>query len=82
MNLQPQSQSFAPYLSMADAAAYVGCKSVRAFYEWRKRHGVTRLGDGTIPRLELDRIKKRQPRRRQVNPISLRNLQRRHPQDQ
>jgi hypothetical protein len=70
------SPAVSTYLTMAEAARYCGCKSVRAFYEFRKRPGITKLGDGTIPRLELDRLKKRHPRRHRMDPNSLENLRR------
>lgn len=69
-----------PYLTFAQAAIYVGAKNVRAFYEWRKRHGIPVEGDGTIARFLLDRVK-RQPRRRRVmHPNSLHALRASQPQ--
>lgn len=48
-----------PYLSRREAAAYTG-RSLKAFDEFARRHGIVRMGDGTIARRDLDRIK-RQP---------------------
>lgn len=64
------------YLTFAQAAVYVGAKNVRAFYEWRKRHGVTVEGDGTIARFLLDRVKRRKRQARVMHPNSLAALRR------
>jgi len=46
-----------PYLSVHEAAAYTG-RSLKAFYEFALRAGIVRMGDGTIARRDLDRIKR------------------------
>jgi hypothetical protein len=40
-----------------EAAAYTG-RTVKAFYEFARRAGIVRMGDGTIARRDLDRIKR------------------------
>lgn len=57
-----------------EAAAHVGNKTVKAFYAWAKRHGITR--DGLLwPRADIERAKRRGRRtRRQMAPASLANL--------
>lgn len=46
------------WLSAAEAAAYLRCPSVRAFYMWRKRHGIEARHRGArllFARADLDR---------------------------
>lgn len=43
------------WLTAAEAAAYVPCKSVKGWYEWRKRHGIVRLANGKVLRADIDR---------------------------
>lgn len=65
------------WLTTPEAAAYVGNKSVKAFYQWRQRHGVVPDRMGRVSRRDLDRVL-RQPRKRRVmHPASLANLRRR-----
>lgn len=46
-----------PYLSTEEAATYTG-RTVKAFYDFLRRHRIVRMGDGTICRRDLDRIKR------------------------
>lgn len=46
-----------PYFNTAEAAAYVG-RTISAFRKFEKRSGLVRMGDGTIARRDLDRIKR------------------------
>jgi len=64
-----------PYFSVAEAAAYVGRPNVRAFYEWRRRRAaegrpIPVMGDGTIAKRDLDRVKdrRRAPRGKAATP--------------
>lgn len=66
-----------PWLTMRQAAIYVGNRSLKAFYIWRKRHGIVCRANGTVARRDLDRaLDPRLKRRRVMHPASLANLQR------
>jgi len=67
----------APWLSTEVAAAYVGCKTVRAFYDWKRRHVSVVSNGRAVSRASLDRALKIK-RIRRMNPVSLANLRRRH----
>lgn len=69
-------------LTVPEAAAYVGCKTVGAFYTWRKRRFLKRKKVYT--RAELDAVLRTDERRRELakrtrrmHPASLANLRRR-----
>lgn len=47
-----------PYLSTHEAAEYCG-RTLTAFYKFERRNGIVRMGDGTIARRDLDRIKRK-----------------------
>lgn len=65
------------WLTSRQAAAYVGNASVKAFYQWRDRHGIVARANGTVARRDLDRaLDPRLKRRRVMHPASLANLQR------
>lgn len=66
-----------PFFSSREAAAYIRCKSVRAFYEWCRRHGVTRRRNGSIAKAEIDRELNRKRRPRVMAVASLVNLRKR-----
>lgn len=52
------------WLTSREACAYVGCKTVKGWYEWRKRHGIVKRTNGTVNRADLDRaLTVRTPRR-------------------
>lgn len=67
----------APWLTNEAAAAYVGCKSVRAFYDWKRRHPSIVTNGRAVSRASLDRALKMK-RIRRMSPESLANLRRRH----
>jgi len=52
-----------PWFSNAEAAAYVCCKSVNAFYEWKRRHHIVSRGNGTVAKADLDRALRVKSRR-------------------
>lgn len=68
------------WLSAVDACAYVGCKTIKGWYEWRRRHGIVTRSNGTVNRTDLDReLRPLEGRRRRGggaarNPRSLANL--------
>lgn len=66
-----------PWFTCKQAAAYIPCKTVKAFYEWRKRHGLIARANGTVAKADIDRILRRRKPRRLMHPRSLANLQRR-----
>jgi hypothetical protein len=68
------------WLTSREAAAYVGSASVKAFYDWRRRHGVVALGNGRVSRRDLDKALAVPRKRHQMSPVSLANLRRRHGQ--
>lgn len=62
-----------PWFDLKTAAAYVGCRTVRAFYDWKKRHAI--VGSGRrVMRADLDRAMKAPRRPRRMAEASLRNL--------
>jgi len=65
----------APWLRTEVAASYVGCKTVRAFYDWKRRHPTVVSNGRVVSRASLDRALKMK-RIRRMNPASLQNLRR------
>jgi hypothetical protein len=65
-----------PFFDAKTAAAYVCCKNVKAWYAWRKRHGVIPRNNGSVLKADLDRILRRRKPRRVMHANSLRNLRR------
>lgn len=63
-----------PWFNSRTAAAYVPCKSVKAFYEWCRRHFIVRRSNGSVAKADLDRALKAKRPRRVMNPNSLANL--------
>jgi hypothetical protein len=43
------------WLTSDEARRYVGCKTMKGWYEWRKRHGVVKRRNNTVNRADLDR---------------------------
>jgi len=43
------------WLSAEAARAYVGCRTIKGWYEWRRRHGIVTRANRTVNRLDLDR---------------------------
>jgi len=66
-----------PFFSTKVAAAYVGNKSIKAFYVWANSHGIVRRNNGTIVKADLDRVLRRKRKRRTMHPASLLNLRKR-----
>lgn len=52
------------WLTATESARYTG-RTVKAFYEWRKRKGLVPVGDGRFSRRDLD-LALAQPRKRRV----------------
>jgi hypothetical protein len=65
-----------PFFDSRTAAAYVPCKSVRAFYEFCRRHGITRRRNGAVAKVDIDRAMNRKRPRRAMATTSLANLRR------
>lgn len=63
-----------PWLTSKEAAAYVGNKSVRAFYTWRRDHGIVQRANHTVAKADLDRVLNRRVPPRRMAAASLRNL--------
>lgn len=70
-------QRFGVWLTAKQAALYVPCQSVKAFYMWRRRHGLVTARDGTVSRLDIDRIKRLRKPSRVMSAQSLVNLRKR-----
>lgn len=62
------------WLDSKAAAEYVGNASVKAFYEWRKRHGIKTNGMGRVSRRDLDRALRVPRKKHQMHDNSLKNL--------
>lgn len=67
-----------PWFTAAEARAYVCCKTMGAWYVWRKTHGIVRRSNGTVAKADLDRALKFTTKRRMAT-ASLKNL--RHHRD-
>ncbi len=69
-----------PWFDAKTAALYVPCKTVKAWYQWRDRHGIVKRANGSVAKADLDRALKltRTPRRGGSvrHPHSLANLTR------
>ena len=66
-----------PWFDAKTAAAYIPCKNVRAFYAWRKRHGIIKRANNSVAKADLDRALKRTgPEVRGSHPNSRLNLER------
>jgi len=64
-----------PWFDAKTAAAYVCCKNVRAWYEWRKRHGIVQRANHSVAKADLDRaLKFVKPTKRGRHPNSVANL--------
>ena len=72
-----------PWFDAKTAAAYIPCRgrdgeiSLKAWYAWRRRHGVIARANGSVAKADLDRILRRRKPRRVMHQASLANLQRR-----
>lgn len=75
MNAPGARDPFAgPWFDATTAAAYVPCKTVKAWYAWRRRHGIISRNNGSVAKADLDRELKRRKPRRVMHPASLANL--------
>jgi len=63
-----------PWFDAKTAAAYVPCKTVKAWYVWRRRHGIIARANGSVMKKDLDRELNRRKRRRVMHAASLANL--------
>jgi hypothetical protein len=73
--MPPARDPFAgPWFDAKTAAAYVPCRTVKAWYRWRQRHGVIARNNGSVLKADLDRILRRRKPRRVMHPASLANL--------
>lgn len=63
-----------PWFTSKTAAAYLCCPSVKAFYEWRRRHGIVPRNNGTVAKADLDRALRLKRRPHRMHPRSLANL--------
>lgn len=63
-----------PWFTSKTAAAYLCCSSVKAFYEWRRRHGIVTRNNGTVAKADLDRALRLKRRPHRMHPRSLANL--------
>lgn len=66
-----------PWFDAKTAAAYIPCKTVKAWYAWRRRHGIIARANGSVAKADLDRVLRRRKPRRVMHAASLANLQRR-----
>lgn len=64
-----------PWLNSRAAQRWVGCKTLKGWYAWRRRHHIVPRANGTVAKRDLDRelAKKRTHR---MAAASLRNLRR------
>lgn len=65
-----------PWFTSREAQAYVCCKTLNAFYVWKRRHGIVSRSNGTVSKRDLDRALAT-PRRHRMAPASLANLRKR-----
>jgi hypothetical protein len=64
-----------PWFTSKIAAEYVCCRSVNAFYSWKRRHFIVSRSNGTVAKADLDRALKAKKGGRGVSPATLRNLE-------
>ncbi len=62
------------WLTSRQAQRFVGCRSLKSWYEWRRRHGILPRNNGTVWKSDLDRELRRRKPRRVMHPNSLANL--------
>lgn len=80
MNDQVQTPTFTfrgPWFSSREAAAYIPCRSLNAWYVWRSRHGIIPRANGSVAKADLDRVLNRRKPRRVMAAASLVNLRKR-----
>ncbi len=66
-----------PWFNAKTAAAYIPCASVKAWYEWRKSHGIIPRNNGSVAKADLDRALRLRKPRRLMAKASLDNLRKR-----
>ena len=69
-----RDEHFGIWLRSDEAQRYVGCRSIKGWYEWRRRHGIVARGNGTVSRLDLDQALRRPRKSSVMHPASLSNL--------
>lgn len=74
MNSAERDPFAGPWFSARIAALYVPCRTVKAWYEWRRRHGIVARANGSVAKADLDRELRRRKSRRVMAPASLANL--------
>jgi hypothetical protein len=71
--------AFSVWLNSRQAAAYVPCPTLNAWYMWRNRHGIVPRANGSVAKADIDRaLSLRNKKRKRVSPKSIANLRRRH----
>ena len=76
MTIPAEDRFRGPWFDQKTAAEYVCCPNVRAWYEWRKRHGIVALRRGLVLKADIDRALRAKPKRRVMAEASLANLHR------
>ena len=71
-----RTPEFGVWLKPVEAQAFIPCKSLKATYEWFRRHGIKRRSNGTVARRDLERELNRPRKRRVMAAASLANLRR------
>ena len=74
--LRSDADRFAgPWFDAKTAALYIPCKTVKAWYQWRDRHGIVTRANGSVAKADLDRaLRVKKPTKRGLHPNSQRNL--------
>lgn len=71
---QPPEQ-FGAWLSGVEAQRYLGLRSIKGWYAWRKRYAIVPRADGRVAKGDLDRVRRVQrTTKRRMHPNSLANL--------
>lgn len=67
-----------PWLDNRTAAAYVPCRSLKAFWQWKRRHKIITV-NGAVAKADIDRARlKKKKTRAGHHPNSRANLLKRH----
>lgn len=75
---EPDDPFRGPWFDSRTAAAYVPCRSVKAWYEWRKRHRIVARSNGSVMKADIDRaLRMKRIKRSGRHPNSLANLAKR-----
>lgn len=73
-----RAEQFPLWLTTEEARRFLRRPTVKATYEWLRRHRIVRRNDGTISRLDLQRAGKQPRKKRVMAAASLLNLRKRH----